>query len=147
MEIRPILPHKTHHLRLTILRNNDPTANLNYPGDTAPETGHFGAFQDKQLVGIASVYSEAMAAQPEKHGWRLRGMAVVPEVRRTGIGAQLIERCIQHCADRQGQLIWCNARTSAQTFYEAQGFAIEGKEFELPEIGPHFVMWKALSER
>jgi hypothetical protein len=40
--------------------------------------------------------------------------------------------------------VWCNARTPARGFYERAGFAVEGEEFELPEIGPHVLMTLAL---
>jgi hypothetical protein len=36
--------------------------------------------------------------------------------------------------------VWCNARTPAAGFYGRAGFATEGEEFELPSIGPHFLM-------
>jgi predicted GNAT family N-acyltransferase len=40
--------------------------------------------------------------------------------------------------------VWCNARTPAVGLYAREGFAIEGEEFELPEIGPHVVMTRSL---
>jgi predicted GNAT family N-acyltransferase len=36
--------------------------------------------------------------------------------------------------------VWCNARTPARAFYERAGFRTVSDEFELPEIGPHYVM-------
>jgi predicted GNAT family N-acyltransferase len=36
--------------------------------------------------------------------------------------------------------VWCNARTPALRLYERAGFERESGEFEIPGIGPHFVM-------
>ena len=36
--------------------------------------------------------------------------------------------------------LWCNARLHAVGFYERQGWKVEGDEFDVPDIGPHFVM-------
>jgi hypothetical protein len=36
--------------------------------------------------------------------------------------------------------VWCNARTPAVGFYEKLGFSTIGEEFELPPIGPHYLM-------
>ena len=33
-----------------------------------------------------------------------------------------------------------NARTLAVPFYRAHGFVSVGEEFEIPDVGPHFVM-------
>ncbi len=41
--------------------------------------------------------------------------------------------------------MWCNARSGARTFYERAGFCVEGEEFEIAGIGPHFLMAKPLS--
>jgi len=42
-----------------------------------------------------------------------------------------------------GDLLWCNARTSASGFYTRLGFAVVGEAFELPGIGPHHLMHRA----
>ena len=41
-------------------------------------------------------------------------------------------------------IIWCNARIIALDFYKSLGFKINGKEFNIKDIGPHFKMWKSL---
>ena len=37
-------------------------------------------------------------------------------------------------------MLWCNARTSASDFYMKQGFVVDGDEFEMTSIGPHYRM-------
>ncbi len=144
IEIRPISSQETHPLRLRILRNNNPEANLNYPGDDDPETFHLGAIHNGTVVGIASIYLQPMASRPDKRGWRLRGMATAESHRRTGLGKALLEGCFDHIRQHNGDLIWCNGRTSAFAFYEPMGFETEGEEFDMPNIGPHYIMWRSL---
>ncbi|MCW2985645.1 MAG: acetyltransferase, family, partial [Conexibacter sp.] len=56
-------------------------------------------------------------------------------------GAALLAACLDHARAQGASRVWCNARTPARGFYERAGFVAEGAEFELPQIGPHFLMW------
>ena len=144
VEIRTILAEETRPLRQRVLRPGQCLEQLDYPGDAAPDTGHLGAYLDGELVGIASVYSEPMPGADAPQAWQLRGMATLESLRRTGVGQSLLEACIAHAVARGGTHLWCNARTSALAFYHALGFQTEGAEFELPEIGPHYRMWRSI---
>ncbi len=139
--IRRIAAAQTRPLRQAILRPHQRVEELVYPGDDAPETAHFGAFLGGKLIGIASVYHEPPHGETDKGAWRLRGMAVVPELFRKGIGSLLLRACIHHAKRRGGTMMWFNARTPAVQFYQAHGFQIRGAEFTLPDIGPHYFMW------
>lgn len=141
IEIRPISSQQTHPLRRSILRDNDPNADLDYFGDDDPLAFHAGAIADGVVVGIASVYPEPMAARASHAGWRLRGMATAESHRGIGLGKALLEACFEHIRCNNGDLLWCNGRTSAIKFYEAMGFATEGEEF-VTFTGPHYVMWR-----
>lgn len=129
-------------LRQRVLRPRQAQDDLVYPGDESADACHVGAFVDGSLVGVASVTREPQPGGPERDAWRLRGMATLESTRRSGIGAALLDACRSHVAERGGSRLWCNARSSALAFYESQGFRAEGAEFELPEIGPHFLMWR-----
>jgi predicted GNAT family N-acyltransferase len=144
-EIRRIPSRETWELRHRILRPNQPLEQCIYPGDDTPPTAHFGAFREGTLVGIASVYPEPQPGAPAAAAdWRLRGMATSPDVRGSGLGAELVRACIAYVSGQRGRGIWCNARTPACGFYEKLGFTRRGREFELPGIGPHFVMDRAV---
>jgi hypothetical protein len=43
------------------------------------------------------------------------------------------------------KLIWCNARTSAVGFYSKLSWEIAGAEFDIPDVGPHFRMWRRVA--
>jgi GNAT superfamily N-acetyltransferase len=131
---------ETRPLRQAILRPHQPVEELVYPGDDSPEAAHFGAFLDGKLIGIASVYHEAPHGGTDEKAWRLRGMAVVPQWHRKGIGSRLLGECIEHAKRHGATTMWFNARTTAVPFYQAHGFQIQGEQFVLPAIGPHYLM-------
>jgi len=129
-----------------VLRPHQAPEALVYPGDEAVGTLHVGGFLDGEgPIAVASVYREDREASPAGGGWRLRGMAVRPESQGAGHGAALLEACMAHARAHNGVELWCNARTSAAGFYRRLGFTEAGPEFELPGIGPHFLMWRPLA--
>ena len=124
-----------YDLRGRVLRPGRPPEDSHFPGDDAPTTVHWGAFIDEQCVGVASLFAE--------RGVRLRGMAVEPHWRGQGVGAALLHP-IQRMAAQNGQNLWCSARVSAVDFYEKLGWKTEGDVFDVPLIGPHYIMrWQA----
>lgn len=67
-------------------------------------------------------------------------MATAAHARGRGAGAAVLDALVRHAAARGATRVWCNARTPARSLYERAGFTVVSDEFELPEIGPHFVM-------
>lgn len=123
-------------LRGRVLRPGRPPSASVFPGDEAADTLHLAVFapEDGPCVGIASIYHE--------NGLRLRGMAVDPDWQGKGVGALLIRR-LQEVAGERDLDLWCNARVSALGFYEKLGWVIEGAEFDVPDVGPHYIMrWR-----
>ena len=58
---------------------------------------------------------------------------------RIGVGGELLNY-VHRMAKLQGWELWCNARESAVSFYAKHGWRAEGEPFEIPKIGPHYVM-------
>jgi len=143
-DIRPIAAAETRWLRHTLLRPHQAPDKLIYPGDDAPDSLHVGAFDNGQLVGIASVSSQPFPGDPGQAAWQLRGIATLPQVRRQGYGAALIRTCLEYIAAQGGRIVWCSGRTTALTFYQALGFQVWGDEYEVPHTGPHYVMWREI---
>lgn len=132
-EIRP--------LRHLVLRPQQRFEETVYAGDDDRSTVHFGAFAGDRVVGAASLYREDRPGGGDAGpGWRLRGMATDPSARGQGHARDLLAACVDHVASAGGGELWCNARAEAAGFYRRAGFAVVGEEFEIPGIGPHFVM-------
>jgi GNAT superfamily N-acetyltransferase len=136
--LRPITAAETRPLRRRILRPHQAELELVYPGDEAPETLHVGWFDGLALRGVASLYRQSPEGAADDPGeWRLRGMAVVPESRRQGVGAALVAACEAHARTHGGKRLWFNARVDALPFYFALGYEAFGEPYELPGIGLH----------
>lgn len=135
-------------LRTRVLRPTWTDRLATYPEDDAPGTVHVAAWKGPDVVGVATVYPEGppdvlrgAVSEPDGAVWRLRGMATAPAVRGQGFGAAVLLECIAAIRAAGGRALWCNARSGAVPFYTSLGFAAVGDEFDIPDIGPHFVMW------
>lgn len=144
IEVHSITTAETWPLRLSVLRPNRPLAAAEFPGDDLPTTKHFGAFRREELVGIASLFAAEMPEQPGVAAIQLRGMATAPEVRGQGFGRALVLGCLNYGQAQRVQIFWFNARLVALGFYGKLGFELIGDEFEVPDVGPHFRMWRRL---
>jgi GNAT superfamily N-acetyltransferase len=139
-------------LRSLVLRPGQPPEALVYEHDDHPLTLHAAAFEGDEIVGIATVYPEIPpqaqrgqipdSAYGAGASFRLRGMASHPRVRGRGAGRAVLERCFEHIRAHDAAYLWCNARLGALGFYEGMGFETVGDEFDIPGIGPHYVMWR-----
>jgi len=146
-EIRPITAAAMVDLRWTVLRPGFPRESAIFAGDDAIGTLHFGAFMDKSLVGVASLFDSPMPNAPSSHvPKQLRGMATLPEVRGSGAGRALLAACVRSAMETGCDLLWCNARAGAVAFYRKHGWKTCSEEFDIPTVGPHFQMWRPLSD-
>jgi GNAT superfamily N-acetyltransferase len=135
-------------LRHAVLRPGRPVTASVYAGDD--KAVHIGAWAGggELLVGCATVFPDpwpggpadvaGAAAAPEPAAWRLRGMAVDPSQRRTGVGRQVLAVAVEAAREGGAPLLWANARTAALSFYEAVGWRVAGEEFITHDTGlPH----------
>jgi predicted GNAT family N-acyltransferase len=142
VSVRPVAAEVVRPLRQRVLRPHQTVAEQVYAGDDAPGAAHFAAYDEEgRVVGIASVTPEAYPMGGGSGDFRIRGMATDPESGRgRGLGGALLRACLDHARGAGAARVWCNARSPVRGFYEREGFVVEGQEFELPEIGPHFLM-------
>lgn len=131
----------TFPLRQRVLRPHQSLDQLALPGDDDPDSAHYAAVDAGEVIATASVRREAPpwapAAQPS---WRLRGMATAEQRRGQGVGATVLAAVVEHVRRSGGGLLWCNARTSALSFYRRAGFATRGEPWMDPAIGQHIAM-------
>lgn len=130
-----VSPDEVLALRHRVLRAGRPVETARFSGDLDPGTIHYAASAGGEVVGVASLLRRPFpdGAGPEV---QLRGMAVAPELQKSGIGRALLVTIVAEV----GEPIWCNARESAVPFYERTGWRICSDRFEIEGAGPHFRM-------
>ncbi|HET8535786.1 MAG TPA: GNAT family N-acetyltransferase [Solirubrobacteraceae bacterium] len=132
--IRAVDPAATRPLRQRVLRPHESLEEL--ASHEPPGVHAIAAFIDTgELVAAGFVCPDGGPG-----AWRVRGMATDPQHRGQGAGAQILDRLVEHAIQQGATRVWCNARTPALGLYERAGFEPESEEFEIPGIGPHFVM-------
>jgi ribosomal protein S18 acetylase RimI-like enzyme len=131
--VRAVPVAETRQLRQAVLRPNDTLEQLaSHEPDTAFAVG---AFDGEELIAAGFV-----APDGEVGEWRIRGMATAPHARSRGTGTLVLEELLRHATAHGARRIWCNARAPARSFYERLGLRVVSEPFEIPGIGPHFVM-------
>ena len=140
--IRLAEAHEVIDLRHEVLRAGLPRAMAIFPGDNEADTRHVVAERGGNIIGCATIVRRPWQDQP---AWQLRGMAVARDAQGVGIGARILEfiENIVRNSDYALQL-WCNARTSAEKFYEKLGWQTVSDVFDVPTAGPHVKMMKQL---
>lgn len=129
-------------LRHAVLRPQGATEDAVLPGDHDLQTRHYGAFNAHgRAVACVSLMASAWADQP---AWQLRAMAVAEPLRGTGVGSSLLSYALRDLAllDRT-RPIWCNARLSAQGFYERHGWQAVSDPFDNGAAGRSVRMLRA----
>lgn len=130
MEIKEISWQQTMPVRHKVLWPDKPIAHCQVPGD---ENGwHFGVYEEDALVCVASVYAKDNSA-------RLRKFAALPERQGNGIGSMLLKHIIERLKEKGVTHFWCDARESAQGFYQRFGFVRESEIFYKSEV-PYYKM-------
>lgn len=121
MDIQQVTTAKVLPIRHQVLWPDKPLSFCEVEDDDSAI--HYGAFIDGALVCVASVYNNA-------HKARLRKFATLPEYQGQGIGSNVIEHIINDLQFANVKYFWCDARSSAYSFYQKFGLGIEGEEFQ-----------------
>ena len=140
--ISKISPQETYPLRKEVLRRGT-TLSHEMAGDLDASTLHLGLFVSDELVSIAS-FMAASHEDLEGIQYQLRGMATAPGHRGKGYGRLLVLEAEKLMQKRGVELLWCNARLVALDFYAKLGYQSMGEMFDVPQIGPHYAMYKRL---
>ena len=143
IEIRAIEAKETYPIRKDELRKN---VSLSHKmvGDEEPGTLHLGIFVEGELGGIVSLMKASIPDFKDEPQYQIRGMATASRHQGKGFGKKLLEEAEKRLKAKGVEFIWCNARVVALDFYLKMGYEIYGSVFELPEIGPHYRMYKRL---
>ena len=144
MKVLRINASDTYQIRSQVLRPGKPIEATYFKDDDNDQSFHLGAFIDSQLVSVASFYFETSQDLQEEYQYRLRGMATLPDHQGKGLSSALLKTAFPIIKQNFCQLLWCNARTTAQGFYQKVGFERTGDEFQIRDIGPHILMYKTI---
>lgn len=143
-QIQLCSPDTLRPLRLRVLRPGRSPEVVIYPADSLSGSFHLAAIYKEQVIGAASWMPEAHPGFQRKNPYRLRGMATDPQFQGKGVGKALIQESLRQLQSRSVDFAWCNAREVAFTFYSRLGFRFYGELFDIPDIGPHKVMYREL---
>jgi predicted GNAT family N-acyltransferase len=132
-------------LRWDVLRPGRAIEAARFPGDTAPETIHVGAFEGRRNIACATATRVAWEGRP---AWQLRGMGVAADWQKRRVGQLVLEELLElvRAAASDVGLIWCNAREEAVEFYRKQGWRVASERFHIEDVGPHFKMMRELRD-
>lgn len=139
-----IAASETIDLRHRILRPDQDISVCHYPNDNLSSSFHVGIRDVKgKIISNGTFISEPNILFPEaKKPYRLRGMATDFHWQKKGCGRLIILSALEKLQELQCDLVWFNARTSAELFYLKLGFSADANIFDIPSIGPHKVMYK-----
>ena len=163
MTVRRVAASVVHPVRTEVLRPGWAPASAVYADvDERPGTVHVAAFDGEApgsgpghaVAAVGTAFAEAppsglrgeipAPAYAPGAAWRLRGMASTGAARGRGFGRAVLDEVFAAAREAGATVLWCNARLGAVAFYHRQGLVTAGERFEIPEIGPHYVMWRAL---
>lgn len=142
--IKKISALETFPVRHPVLRAEKPIKSCHFEGDDLETTAHFGLFDGNNLIGVISIFEAKNKLFPDERQFQIRGMAVLHEHQKKGLGAALINHCEKYCLDNNADLIWFNARTEATGFYEKMHYQKIGTSFDIKDVGEHFIMFKKI---
>jgi ribosomal protein S18 acetylase RimI-like enzyme len=143
ISIAAIKAEDTYELRKEILRKNM-TLSHEMKGDHDSDALHLGIYECDKLVCIGSFMKAARTDLSGKQ-YQLRGMATSDNCQGKGYGKSLLQEAEEILKSKDIDIIWCNARVAAIDFYKKNGYRVMSDIFEVPQIGPHYVMFKKLN--
>jgi GNAT superfamily N-acetyltransferase len=142
-QITQISVEETIIVRHPVLRKGMPIETCQFDGDDLTTTIHFGFFENNLLIGVISLFKQKNGTFIDKEQFQIRGMAVLENHQKKGIGQALINHCENYVLSKKNSLIWFNARVNAVPFYEKMGYCKVGVPFDIEPIGTHFLMTKS----
>jgi GNAT superfamily N-acetyltransferase len=146
MNVRTVAVDEIYAIRMDVLRRDTPSDNVRFTHDEDPATWHLAIHDEVGEVIAASTWTPRPSPdRPDEPAVQLRGMAVRPEHRRRGLGADMLAAGIDDARRRGFTLVWANARDTALDFYVANGFTVVGDGFRTPDTDlPHHRILQAL---
>ncbi len=142
IEARLIKSHLTHQIRHKVLWPHKNQENCAIKEDLLKETFHVGVFLNEELVSIGTFIKIDNNLFENKHKqYRLRAMGTSKEHQKKSMGKKLILHAKKILITKKVDILWCDARKEAITFYKKIGFKTKGNYYKIPKIGIHKLMY------
>jgi ribosomal protein S18 acetylase RimI-like enzyme len=142
--IKQIPSQDTFAVRQPVLRPGKSVDTCIFDGDDLPTTIHYGIYDNDEILGVISVFEASHVYFTEERQFQIRGMAVLENQQKKGLGDLLVQAAEQYISQQNGEKIWFNAREIAVGFYNKMGYTVIGEQFDIAGVGPHYVMHKTL---
>jgi GNAT superfamily N-acetyltransferase len=140
-----ITADETLDLRSRVLRPGQPLEACIYPEDKLGSTFHLGIIVDGKVISNGTFMQQShLSFREANRPYRLRGMATDHHWQKQGCGKLILQQALQELRKRHCDLLWFNARLTAEAFYAVQGFSSLETVFDIPTIGAHRVMFKKI---
>lgn len=143
-QVKEISAEETYLVRHPVLRTGKPIATCAFVGDNLASTIHLGLFHKNNIIGVVSFMQTKHELFNKTSQYQLRGMAILQPYQGKGLGNILLQYGEALLANKNVDLIWCNARKKALNFYKRRAYKIKGTSFNISDIGAHFRMYKVL---
>lgn len=144
-QVQFITAEQTIDLRSRVLRPNQPIEACHYPEDNLKTTFHLGILENNKVLSNGTFMQQShLELREARRAYRLRGMATDPNFQKQGLGKLILNQAVEELKKRQCDLLWFNARISAEGFYGALDYKSIENIFDIPGIGLHKVMYRWL---
>lgn len=144
IKVKEINPKLCYPIRHKVLWQHKALDQCGIDIDEQKGAFHLGGFYQGELVCVGSFFKQNHPKFSVQQQYRLRAMATLPKAQKKGVAKALIEFAIKKLKKEEQEILWCDARMIAVGFYEKLGFVKSGEQYEIPIIGPHYLMWKLL---
>ncbi len=144
IKIKQINGLDTIPIRHTVLRKGKPVEACPIPQDNLESTFHFGLFYQEKLVGVCTFIIDKSPYFNDNKQYRLRAMGILDSYQGLHFGKQLLTHGVAFLKEKKIDRLWFNARVIAIKFYKNNEFETIGDIFNVPNVGPHYVMHKKL---
>ncbi len=120
MDIRTVNIDTIWQVRRQVMYPQEEISYVQLPEDNSGK--HLGLYIGNKLVSIVSLFEQGNDIQ-------FRKFATLADEQGKGYGSQLLDHVMQRASTEGKQLIWCNARVSATSFYERFGMHATGESW------------------
>ncbi|GAA0873211.1 hypothetical protein GCM10009117_23580 [Gangjinia marincola] len=144
LSIKAVDSKETYPVRHPVLRKGRPIEDCAFEGDDEITTLHLALFFKERMIGVITLIDRRNPTLPFGRQYQLRGMAIIEEYQRKGLGNLLLKESEIRLTKALTNIIWFNAREKAIPFYERAGYKTIGERFEIEGIGMHHCMVRTL---